>query len=222
MKRAAGAFFALLLLGASPAPSPSPAPRGRLKTIATVRSSPFCNSIAAHFNAAVQPMLANDRELDAVDVQLVDLDDVFHHADYQIRYAGIRVTLMKQVGQIRGSLPFIQQQVNLLREGERLTADPKQARQLHLIAEKLQQAYNKQMQLATDLTGVVQTMMSYQPPEDLDVSQEELAEQSMPKDMKDLKSYLRFDGQRDVIGQAENDAADSAIDLVSNHCAAHE
>ncbi|HZZ65849.1 MAG TPA: hypothetical protein VFE17_10150, partial [Candidatus Baltobacteraceae bacterium] len=83
-----------------------------------------------------------------------------------------------------------------------------------------QLAYNKQFQLQTDLTGVAQTMMSYQPPEDLDVAQEELAEQSMPKDMKDIKSYLRFDGQRDVIDGAENAAADSAIALVQTHCSA--
>lgn len=221
IKRAYGAFFAFFLLGTAPAPTPSPSASpavSTLKTIATVRSTPFCNNIAEHFNAAVVPMLANDRDFDQIDVQLVNLNDVFHHADYQNRYAGTRVKLMKYVDTIQRSLPEIQHQINQLRNGEKLTTNPQEAKQLHQIAEKLQLAYNKQFQLDTDLTGVVQAMMSYQPPADLDVAQEELAEQQMPKDMRDIKSYLRFDGQRDVIDQSENAAADSAIDLVTNHC----
>lgn len=218
-KRAFGAFFAFLLAGAAPSPTPSPTPVSALKTIVNVRTTPFCNAIAQHFNAAVQPMLVNDRDFGEVRTNLVDLNDVFHHPDYQIRYAGLRVELMKRVDGIRKSLPFIQQQINQLREGETLTKDPAASKQLHMVAEKLQLAYNKQYQLESDLTGVIQTMMSYQPPADLDVSQEELAEQAMPSDMKDIKSYLRYDGQRDVIDQAENAAADSAITLVENHCA---
>jgi hypothetical protein len=219
-KRAYGAFFAFLLVGATPHPSPSASasPGSQLKTIANVRATPFCSNIAQHFNAAVVPMLANDADLDRVDVQLVNLDDLFHHPDYQIRYSGTRVKLIKYVDEIHKSLPMIQEQINLLRNGEKLTNDAQEAKQLHQVAEKLQLAYNKQYQLATDLTGVIQTMMSYQPPADLDVAQEELAEQQMPRDMRDIKSYLRFNGQRDVIDQAENAAADSAIDLVTKTC----
>lgn len=221
-KRAYGAFFAFMLLGVAPSPTPSPAPSApsQLKTIVNVRTTPFCNAIAQHFNAAVAPMLANDRDLDRVDPELVNLNDVFHHPDYQTRYYTIRVRLMKYLDSIRSSLPQIQAQINQLRSGERLTQDKAAAKDLHQVAEKLQLAYNKQFQLETDLTGVAQTMMSYQPPEDLDVAQEELAEQSMPKDMKDIKSYLRFDGQREVIDGAENAAADSAIALVQTHCSA--
>lgn len=207
----------LAVASASPSPSPTPVP-SQLRTIATVRATPFCSSLGQHFNGAVIPMLANDRTLDQVDVQLVDLNDVFHHPDYQIRYAGLRVKLMQYVSEIEKSLPIIQQQVNQLREGEKLTTDPALAKQTHLIAEKMQLAYNKQYQLATDVSGVVQTMMTYQPPQDLDIAAEELQEQSMPKDMKDIKSYLRFDGQRDVIDRAENAAADSAIDVVERQC----
>ncbi len=209
-RRACCALFSYLLLAAAPA--------SQLKTIVTVRTTPFCSAIGRHFNAAVVPMLANDRDFDRVDTQLVDLNDVFHHADYQIRYSGVRVHLMKSIGAIRSSLPEIQSQINGLRDGEKLTQDPQEAAQLHQVAEKLQLAYNKQYQLATDVAGIVQTMMSYQPPADLDVMQGELAEQSMPQDMRDVKSYLRFDGQRDVIDRSENAAADAAIDLVSKHC----
>jgi len=221
-KRAYGAFLAYLLIGAAPlppSPTPSASPARQLKTIVNIRTTPFCNTIAQHFNAAVTPMLANDGDLDHVDEQLIDLDDVFHHYDYQIRYSDIRVQLIKYVDRIHKSLPVIQQQINQFRDGEKLTKDPQDAKQLHQIAEKLQLAYNKQYQLATDLTGIIQTMMTYQPPENLDVAREELAEQRMPKEMRDLKSYLRFDGQRDVITQSENAAADSAIDLVQKRCA---
>ena len=209
----------LLAAIANPAPvsSASPAP-SQLKTIATVRSTPFCSSIAQHFNAAVEPMLANDRSLDQVDTQLVDLNDVFNHGDYQIRYSNVRVKLIKQVTDIQKNLPFMQQQVNQLRQGEALSKDHKDSHQIHQIAEKLQLAYNKQMQLATDLTGVIHAMMDYQPEGDADSFQNRLATASMPKEMRDVKSYLRFDGQRDVIDQAENAAADSAITLVQNRC----
>ena len=73
-----------LAVALAPSPAPSPTPASQLKTITSVRATPFCTSIAQHFNAAVQPMLSNDRSLDQVDTQLVDLNDVFNHADYQI------------------------------------------------------------------------------------------------------------------------------------------
>ncbi len=163
-------------------------------------------------------MLANDRTLDAVDPQLIDLNDVFHHPDYQVRYSGVRIKLIKYVGDLQSSLPFMQQQINQFRQGETLTKDPQDSHQIHQIAEKLQLAYNKQMQLASDLEGVVHAMIDYRPPSNLDVWQQELSEQQLPAEMRDIKSYLRFDGQRDVIDRAENAAADSAITLVSNRC----
>jgi hypothetical protein len=164
-------------------------------------------------------MLANDRSFDQVDTQLVDLNDVFNHGDYQIRYSNVRVNLIKYVSEIQKNLPFMQQQINQLRLGEQLTTDKQDSHQIHQIAEKLQLAYNKQMQLATDLSGVIRAMMDYQPQGDADSYQNRLAAASMPQEMRDIKSYLRFDGQRDVIDQSENAAADSAITLVSHTCA---
>jgi hypothetical protein len=210
------------MANASPAPSTAPSPASQLKTIATVRSTPFCSSIAQHFNAAVAPMLSNDRSLELVDTQLVDLNDVFNHPDYQIRYANVRIKLMKYVGDIEKNLPFMQQQINQLRQGEKLTADKQDAHDIHQIAEKLQLAYNKQMQLATDLMGVIHAMIDYQPQGDADSFQNQLAAAQMPQDMRDIKSYLRFDGQRDVIDQSENAAADSAIALVEHTCAVNK
>jgi len=61
-------------------------------------------------------------------------------------------------------------------------------------------------------------MMDYQPQGDADSFQNQMADAQLPQDMRDVKSYLRFDGQRDVIDQSENAAADAAITLVENHC----
>lgn len=167
-------------------------------------------------------MLSNDRSFDQVDTQLVDLNGVFKHGDYQIRYSNIRIKLMKYVSDVQKNLPFMQQQINQLRQGETLTQDSKDARDIHQVAEKLQLAYNKQMQLATDLTGVIHAMMDYQPQGDADSFQNQLASAQMPAEMRDIKSYLRFDGQRDVIDQSENAAADSAITLVERSCAVNK
>lgn len=164
-------------------------------------------------------MLANDRSLDQIDPQLVDLNDVFNHPDYQIRYSHVRVNLIKYVSEIQKSLPPMQREINQLRQGETLSKDPQDTAAIHQIAEKLQLAYNKQMQLATDLGGVIQAMMDYRPPANLDIASEQLAAEQTPQDMRNIKSYLKFDGQRDVIDQAENAAADSAITLVENRCA---
>ncbi len=51
----------LAALTASTSPSPSPAPL--LKTIVTVKSSPFCGALAAHLNAAIGSTITNDETL---------------------------------------------------------------------------------------------------------------------------------------------------------------
>ena len=56
-------LVAAILAVATPSPSPSP---HELKTIITVVSSPYCKSLAEHFNDAMTPMLANDRTLEEV------------------------------------------------------------------------------------------------------------------------------------------------------------
>lgn len=213
---AAAALFASA--AASPSPSPAPSPGG-LRTIASVRSTPFCTSLGTHFNGAVAPMLANDYTLTQVNTQLLDINDMFRHPDYQIRYASTRAKLVKYVGSIQKNLPFMQQQINALRAGESLTKDPQDAKDIHQVAEKLQLAYNKQMQLATDLTGIIQAMMDYHPAGDADSFQNQMQTLEMPKEGRDIKSYIRFDGQRDVIAQSENAATDVALNLAESKCA---
>lgn len=51
----------------SPAPTPSAAP---LKTIVTVRTSPFCSAFASHVNAAIGATVQNDSSLGSVIVAL--------------------------------------------------------------------------------------------------------------------------------------------------------
>ncbi len=81
--------LAIALAGAAPSPQPSASPseRPELKSIVTVISSPYCNALAEHFNAALKPMLANDRVFDAVGVQLDDMNDMFDHPDYANRFS---------------------------------------------------------------------------------------------------------------------------------------
>jgi len=174
--------------------------------------------MATHFNGTVTPMLANDRTLDLVNVQLDDINAVFTKPDYQIRYAGERAKLVKYVGDLQKNLPFMQDQINSLRHGEQLTKDAQQARDIHQLAEKLQLAYNKQYQLSADLLGVAQAMMQYRPSGDADSFANQMQTLNMPAEMRDIKSYLKFNGQRDVIADAEDKSADMALDIVSKYC----
>jgi hypothetical protein len=219
-------IFAMLLALALPPPavsapsaSPSPAPTP-LKTIATVKSnSPYCSSLLEHFNGAIAPMIASDRTLDQVNDQLIDLKSVFDGPNYAQKFTIMRPKLVKYVGELQKNLTVMQNEVNKLRAGEKLTTDPQEAAKMHQLGEKMQLAYNKQMQLASDLLGVVQGMMQYNVFEgDHPIGGHDAADLSMPADMKDIKSYLKFDGQRDVIADAESKAGDLAYDIAEKSC----
>jgi hypothetical protein len=211
-------LLATIVAPATPGPVPSPSATP-LRTIATVKSTPYCTAFAAHFNGAVQPMLVNDRTLDSVSVSLDDIDSIFHKPDFAIRFGAERAKLTKYVDDLQKNLPFMQTQINQLRAGEALTKDAGARQEMHQLAQELQRAYDKQKQLATDLLGVVQAMMqtdtSNVDPTD---ARGELADMQLPADMKSTKSYLRFDGQRDVIGDAEDKAGDLAIDEAEKYC----
>ncbi len=104
-------------------PAPSPAPR-EPKTIITVISSPYCKSLAEHFNDALVPMLANDRTLDGVSVQLDDFNTMFNAPNYVQQFLHIRDALGRQETELTESLAAIQREINELRDGSRLTSDP--------------------------------------------------------------------------------------------------
>lgn len=222
------AAFALLLAvippqavsTAGPSGSPSPAASAApLHTIATVKSSPYCSSLVTHFNGAMRPMIANDYALDRVDDQLVDLKSLFKSLDYAQKYTTVRVKLVGLVGDMQKRLPPLQTEINDLRDGEKLTNDPADAKKMHALAEKMQLAYNKQYQLTNDLLSLAQGMMDYNQLAGYHPLNGQDAETlAMPDDMKDMKSYLKFDGQRDVIRSAESDAGDIAYDIATTVC----
>lgn len=207
---------------ASPSPEPTSVPSGAprvLRTIVTVKSSPFCSALGRHFNAAFSPMLANDRTLDGVSTQLDDLNGLFKGLDYAQRFLAVRRRLEAYDDQLLRSLPAMQDEINKLREGEKLTTDPEAAKQMHLTAQELQRAYDKQRAMAIDLQGIVQGLMQYDITRPVPIGGDTIENQTtLPKERKDIKSYLRFDGQRDVIADAENKAVDIAYDLVQKSC----
>ena len=214
-------LFAALLAVVLPPPSPSASsPSARpLQTIITVISTPYCNSLANHFNAALVPMLGNDRTLDGVSVQLDDVNTLFDQPNYEQRFLQVRDKLGKQVTVLMTSLDAIQHEINQLRDGSRLTSDPQAAAQVHQAAQELQTAYDKQRQLSIDLQGMYQAMLSYpitrvHPA----LGGFSRAEMAMPADAKDVKSYLKFNSQRGTIASSEDKAVDIAYTAAESNC----
>jgi hypothetical protein len=205
---------------AAPSASPGAAATPRaLKTIITVISSPYCNALAQHFNAALVPMLANDQVFDRVGVQLDDMNEMFNYPDYANRFLDLRTKVIKESGTLVESLMPIQQQIDQLRESASLSSDPTAAQQMRDAASQLQQAYKHQFQLSTDLSSLARSMMEYditRGPHPLGGWTPEL--QRMPADEKNIRVYLRFDGQRDLINNAENHAVDGAYAIAQTRC----
>lgn len=218
----AAILLLVLALIAPPAPSapvPSPSLPAAFKTIVTVKSSPYCASLGDHFNAALSPMVANDRVLDGVSVQLDDLNTLFYSTDYAPKFLSTRRRLQAYDRELLDGLPAIQEQINRLRQGEKLAADREGSAAVHATAQELQRAYDKQRAMAIDLQGIVQSMMEFDITAPHPIGGGNAADATLPKDMKDIKSYLRFDGQRDVIADAETKAVDIAYDTVTTRCA---
>lgn len=203
----------------SPRPSPSPLPTPKLRTILIENATPLCSALGRHFDGIVQPMLVNNGTLDAVDVQFGSLIKAFKSPDFAQQYYQMRTKLIDEVGRLNKSLPHMQDQINRLRNSERLASKPEDAKRFHDLAEQLQEAYDKQMQLSVDLHGVVQGMMQYDPLDyDHPINGFTFSDAAKPADMKDIRSYLRFNGQRDVMRRAENKALDIALDIVATVC----
>jgi hypothetical protein len=212
-------LFAIIVPTTSTTSSPAPG-RSAPPTIVTVKSSPYCNSLARHFNGAFVPMSANDRTLDQVDTQLVDINELFGKPDYQARFVDARSKLLKYVDVLQRTLPMIQSEIVELRKGATLTNDQGASKAITDSADDLQRAYMKQRAMTIDLEGVTQTMMEY----DLDNLPHSLggnsySEMTLPANMKDIKASLRFDGQRDVITRNEEKAIDTAYDAATANCA---
>jgi hypothetical protein len=199
---------------------PTAAPTQRpLKTIITVISSPYCNSLADHFNGSLVPMLGNDRTLDATSVQLDNLNTLFNEPNYVQRFLHVRDNLLKEETALNESLEQIQAEINRLRDGSRLTTDPQAAAQIHEAAQDLQTAYDHQRQLAIDLQNMYQSMQRYP------ITRVNPAlggfdpqEMSEPPEMRDVKSYLKFNSQRGTIATNEDKAVDIAYTAAQANC----
>lgn len=199
---------------------PTPAPTGQpLKTIITVISSPYCNSLAEHFNGALVPMLGNDRTLDATSVQLDDLNALFNEPNYVQRFLHVRDNILKEETAVNESLAQIQAQINQLRDASRLTTDPQAAAQVHEAAQDLQTAYDHQRQLAIDLQNMYQYMQRY-PIQRANpaLGGFDPTEMREPSEMRDVKSYLKFNSQRATIDAQETKAVDIAYTAAENNC----
>jgi hypothetical protein len=205
-------------LPSSPSPGPSSTPR-ELKTIVTVVSSPYCNALAEHFNGALLPMLANDRIFDSVSVQLDEMNEMFKYPDYANRFLNLRKKTVAESDTLIRSLKPMQRQIDALRQGASLSTDPAAAQQMRDAASQLQDAYNHQFQLTTDLTSMAQSMMEY----DIERGPHPLGgwtpqEQAMPADEKNVKVYLHFDRQRTSISTSEDRGADIAYAIAQDRC----
>jgi hypothetical protein len=202
-------------------PAPSPAP-GEPKTIITVKSSPYCNSLGTHFNNALVPMLANDRAFERTGVQLDDLNQIFSDPspNYQQEYLHARDMIGKQEEVVNNSLAAIQAEINALRQGSALTTDPEAAADVHLAAQDLQTAYDHQRQLAIDLGELHRFMIQY-PLWRVRPAMGGFNQQDMnaPEAERNVKTYLHFDAQRDIVNINEGRAADVAIDTAEKYCA---
>jgi hypothetical protein len=211
-------ILAALLAVTLPAPSTSP---GVPRTIITVKSSPYCNSLATHFNNALVPMLANDRDFQKVGIQLDDLNQVFTDPgpNYQQEYLHARDMIGKQEEIVNNSLSAIQAEINALRQASALTTDPDASAQVHLAAQNLQTAYDHQRQLAIDLQELHHFMLSY-PLSRVRPAMGGFSQQDMnaPEAERNIKTYLHFDPQVDIISINEGRAADVALGIADKYC----
>jgi hypothetical protein len=209
-------LIAVMLAAVLPAPSPSP---HEPKTIITVISSPYCKSLAEHFNNALVPMLANDRTLDGVSVQLDGLDTMFDQPNYVQQFLHSRDAIGRQETTLNRSLPLIQAEINQLREGARLSTDPQAQADMHDAAQDLQAAYDKQRQLSIDLQNMYISLLQINPSRlHHTLGGFDEADMVAPADSRNIKSYLRFNGQRDVIEINEGKATDVALTAADKYC----
>jgi hypothetical protein len=213
-------LFTALLAVVLPNPSPSASPGQReLPTIVTVISSPYCNSLADHFNGAMAPMLANDRVLEGTSVQLDTLNTLFHQTNYVQQYMHVQDQIERQETTLNESLAGISRNIVMLRDGAALTTDAQAKAQVTQASWQLQTAYDHQRQLAIDLMHLYQSMLefhvNYANPPMGGFSEREMTESQA---MRDSKNWLHFDSQRAVIAQSEDQAVDTAYLAAQTYC----
>ncbi|MBV9232482.1 MAG: hypothetical protein JO030_00450 [Candidatus Eremiobacteraeota bacterium] len=208
----AAALLALL-------PTPAPTERPPLKTIITVISSPYCNALVNHFNGALVPMLGNDRAIEVISVQLDDLDKLFNDPNFAQEFVDVRTNLLHQESKVNESLAGIEAEIHALGEAAKLTTDAQAQADIKDATIQLHTAWARQRELAIDLHHMYQEMMSY-PIERVNDSPGGFSPEEMrePAEMKDIKSYLRFNTQVKIIANAEDKAVDIAYNTAQTYC----
>ncbi|HEV3089974.1 MAG TPA: hypothetical protein VGX91_00875 [Candidatus Cybelea sp.] len=211
-------MLAALVAVTIPSPSPSPGER-ELPTIVTVISSPYCNSLADHFNGAMLPMLANDRVLDQTSVQLDNINSLFDYPNFTQRFLQTRDQIGKEEVTLNKSLSNIAHNIADLRAGAALSTDAQAKATVEQASWELQAAYDHQRQVAIDLQDMYWTMMNYKiwraNPALGGFDQREMEQ---PPEMRDVKSYLHFNAQRATIDQNEDKAVDVAYTAAQTYC----
>ncbi|MBV8198211.1 MAG: hypothetical protein JO263_08750 [Candidatus Eremiobacteraeota bacterium] len=208
----AAALLALL-------PSPAPTERPPLKTIITVISSPYCNALVNHFNNALVPMLGNDRAIEVISVQLDQINQLFSDPNYQQEFVDVRTRLLHQESKINESLSAIEAEINALRDAASLTTDSQAQAEIKDAAIQLHTAWARQRELAIDLHHMYQEMTQF-PIEQASNDPGGFGKEDMlePPEMKNIKSYFRFDTQVKIIANSEDKAVDIAYTAAQSYC----
>ncbi|MBV9737373.1 MAG: hypothetical protein JO177_04310 [Candidatus Eremiobacteraeota bacterium] len=216
--------LALAVIGtplASPVPAPSPGPP--LKEIGSVRSTPYCTAFYKHFNGAVHPLLENDFTLDRISISLDNVNTLFSKIDWDQQFYDERYRLERYVSSMQQNNVVIQSEINQLREAQTFSGDPERSSEIHMLAQEMQRALDKQKQMSTDVFGIVQGMIDYENivPRTLTgqpIGGVTLHDLQLPADEKNIKSYLRFDGMRDILRDAEVRSAAHAQTVLEKYC----
>lgn|GEM_PF-5354424 len=186
-----------------------------------MRSTPYCSAFYGHFNAAVHPMLVNDVALDHINVSLKHQNELFKDVNWEQEFIAERLIMQKNVQTLIDNNGIIQKEVNDLRKGETMTSDKQQSHEIHMLAQELQRALDKQKQLQVDLVSVVYVMMDFDLTTQMTAKEKmeaTLDDLSKPPDLLDIKKVMRFDGLRDRLHDAEGMAADRAAAILQNYC----
>ena len=148
--------------------TPNPSASGSLgpKVIGHIYTSAFCANFVDHFNAATRVVIDNDRNLDAVDLNLHRINSDWNRRDGAMRVYDERVQLIATVSNMLKSIPVSQAAVNELLAQAKATADPERKAALLDSASQLQRTIDRQRAVAYDLTSIIHVLLDKHTQED--------------------------------------------------------
>lgn len=159
-------MFAVLLAVATAMPSPSPAP---LKTIVTVRTSPFCGAFATHVNSAITSAVDNDKSLGGAMVTLRSRD-----------LSGTSIERRNELQQLTNYADGIyrsyrsgENEVNRLRELAKTAKDKDEQEEIKASADALGGVLYRQHLVQRDLDGFVAYLQAGDMRRDSDAEQQQ-------------------------------------------------